>query len=133
MISYLHTKDFEAEDLQELFLSVQWSSGKYPDRLQLAMKGSHSVISAWDGAKLVGLVNALSDGIMTAYFHYLLVRPEYHGQGIGQALLKRIVYEYRDVARKVLVAYDAEVGFYQKCGFTIGEGKTPMFITFLTT
>jgi hypothetical protein len=76
-IKYSAIKDFDKDKLQELFLSVQWSSGNYPDQLQIAMRNSHSVVSAWDDNKLVGLMNAISDGILTAYFHYLFVSPEY--------------------------------------------------------
>jgi GNAT superfamily N-acetyltransferase len=132
-IQYANTKEFDKTQLQNLFLSVQWSSGNYPDQLQIAMRNSDKVISAWDGDKLVGLVNALSDGIMTAYFHYLLVRPEYQSKGIGEQLMSRILNNYKDYARKVLIAYDKEIPFYQKCGFEIGQDKTPMFVTCLTT
>ena len=38
-----------------------------------------------------------------------------------------------DHARKVLIAYDAEAGFYEYCGFEPGTGKTPMFVTYLKT
>ncbi|WP_338049243.1 GNAT family N-acetyltransferase [Paenibacillus wynnii] len=48
-----------------------------------AIEGSHSVVAAWDGDKLVGLVNALSDGVVTVYFHYMLIHPSYQGVGIG--------------------------------------------------
>ena len=40
---------------------------------------------------------------------------------------------YESYARKVLIAYDAEVSFYETCGFELGEGSTPMFVTHLTT
>ncbi|MCL2299275.1 MAG: GNAT family N-acetyltransferase, partial [Firmicutes bacterium] len=80
MITYLDTHDFTPQALQELFLSVEWSSGHYPDRLALAMKNFETVYSAWDGGRLVGLICAMDDGVMTAYVHYLLVRPEYQGQ-----------------------------------------------------
>lgn len=133
MIGYSNTKEFEKKQLQDLFLSVQWSSGDHPDQLQIALENSDKVISAWDGDHLVGLVNALSDGIMSAYFHYLLVRPEYQSRGIGKHLLLSILNEYRDFARKILIAYNERVSFYQKCGFEIGAGKSPMFITCLTT
>ena len=131
-IVYIKTKDFNSEQLQSLFLSVEWSSGNYPDKLVVAMKNAHSVYSAWNGDKLVGLINCLSDGIMTAYFHYLLVRPEYQDKGIGKKLVELMLLEYQDYARKVLVAYDSEIGFYKKCGFDVGKG-TPMVITYLTT
>ncbi len=132
-ISFSFQKDFDRKQLQNLFLSVQWSSGKYPDDLVIAMKNSHRVVSAWDGENLVGLINSLSDGIMTVYFHYLLVRPEYQSKGIGRQLVANILSEYEDYARKVLIAYDEEIEFYKKCGFEVGIGKSPMFITYLNT
>ena len=132
-IEYKTTKDFTEKELETLFLSVGWSSGKYPDRLKIAMQNSDMVISAWDGDKLIGLMNALSDKIMTAYFHYLLVMPEYHAQGIGKTLVDKMLAHYETYARKVLIAYNAEVDFYKKCGFEAHADKTPMFITFLTT
>jgi len=51
----------------------------------------------------------------------------------GRQLVSTMLEEYRDYARKVLVAYDAEIDFYQRCGFEIGTGKTPMFVTYLAT
>jgi ribosomal protein S18 acetylase RimI-like enzyme len=132
-ITYKDIKNFEESQLEKLFLSVNWSSGKYPDKLKIAMENSSSVYSAWDGERLVGLINVLSDGIMTAYIHYLLVDPEYHGKGIGQELINRCLQEYKNFARIVLIAYNERIDFYKKMGFEIGEGKTPMFITYLTT
>ncbi len=133
MIEFKTIKDFTEKELEALFLSVKWSSGKYPDELKIAMNNSDTVISAWDGTKLIGLMNALSDKIMTAYFHYLLVMPEYHSQGIGKTLVNKMLAHYESYARKVLIAYNTEVDFYKKCGFTPHDDKTPMFITFLTT
>lgn len=127
MIEYRNIRDFDAVELSELFLSVGWTSGNYPDKLQQAMLNSHSVISAWDGDKLVGLMNCLSDGVMTAYFHYLLVRPEYQGQGIGRKLVQMMFDQYSDCMRKVLIAYDNQAGFYEKCGFISGTGTVSMF------
>lgn len=132
-IRYSETKEFRASDLQTLFLSVQWSSGNFPEPLRVAMANSHRVVSAWDGERLVGLMNALSDTTMTAYFHYLLVHPEYHDQGIGRALVANMLQFYQDFPRKVLIAYEGEVEFYKHCGFEVGEGKIPLFVTTLTT
>lgn len=41
--------------------------------------------------------------------------------------------EYKDFARKAVIAYDSEVEFYKKCGFEVGEDKSPMFVTYLKT
>lgn len=122
VIKYKKIKDFTEKELQNLFLAVNWDSGNYPDKLKKAIKNSHRVYSAWDfdedngQEKLVGLINSLSDGVMTAYFHYLLVMPE-----------------YQDFARLIVIAYDSEVEFYKKSGFELGEDKSPMFVTYLKT
>ena len=133
MIDYKDEKDFTPEELKTLFLSVNWSSGNYPEKLVIAMKNSDQVITAWDGTKLIGLINSISDKIMTVYFHYLLVMPEYHSQGIGKTLVDKMLALYQDYARKAVIAYNSEVEFYEKCGFEQHSDKTPMFITFLTT
>ena len=132
-ITYKDTKTFEPKDLQDLFLSVEWSSGHYPEKLVVAMKNSASVFTAWSNEKLAGLINALDDGIMTAYVHYLLINPDYQGKGIGKELVRLIVEKYKDYLRIVLIAYNKEVDFYKQCGFETGEEKTSMFITSLWT
>lgn len=132
-IQYKTIKDFSKEELEDLFLSVNWSSGSYPEKLVIAMRNSSSVFSAWDDDKLVGLINVLDDGIMTAYVHYLLVMPEYQHIGIGKKLLKMVSENYKNYLRILLIAYDKEIDFYKHCGFEAGEGKTPMFITSLWT
>lgn len=48
-ITYQETKDFTVAELERLFLSVGWDSGRYPDQLKRGMKNSSQVISAWDG------------------------------------------------------------------------------------
>lgn len=62
-IQYKTTKEFSENALKDLFLSVNWSSGNYPEKLVIAMENSSSVFTAWDGEKLVGLINVLDDGI----------------------------------------------------------------------
>jgi ribosomal protein S18 acetylase RimI-like enzyme len=126
-ILYSIVKEIDPAQLGELFLSVKWISGKYPDKLAQAMANSHSVITAWDGDNLVGLMNCLSDGVMTAYFHYLLVRPVYQGQGIGRTLVQMMFDRYSNCLRKVLIADKAQVGFYEKCGFEAGTGTMALF------
>ncbi len=132
-ITFCTTHDFTKEQLESLFLSVEWSSGHFADKLVIAMKGFKKVISAWDKDKLVGLICVMDDGIMNAYIHYLLVRPEYQKTGIGKELIKRTKDIYKDYLRLVLIAYDKERGFYEHCGFCKMVGDSPMGITSLWT
>ena len=132
-ITYKNTHHFSKRELEELFLSVEWSSGHFPEKLVIAMKNFDTVYSAWDGDRLVGLVSVMDDGIMNAYVHYLLVHPDYQLKGIGRQLVERVKNHYKDYMRIVVVAYDDELKFYEYCGFEKSEDSSPMFITKLWT
>ena len=133
MINYYDKHEFKKEELERLFLSVKWSSGHFPDKLVIAMKNFKTVYSAYDNDKLVGLICAMDDGIMTSYIHYLLVDPEYQKLGIGKRLVEMMKEYYKDYLRIVLVAYNKELGFYEHMGFKKAEDDSAMFITSLWT
>lgn len=132
-IDYKDIKHFTAQELQDLFLSVEWSSGHFPDKLVIAMKNFASVFTAWAGDKLIGLISTMDDGVMNAYVHYLLVNPEYQAMGIGKKLVSMVNDYYKDYLRIVLIAYDNGIEFYKHCGFEPAKEKTAMFITSLWT
>ena len=133
MIEYKTVKEFTKEELQRLFLSVEWSSGHFPEKLVLAMKGFSSVFSAYDGDKLIGMACAMDDGVMNAYLHYLLVDPAYQGQGVGRQLVAMVKQKYKDYLRIAVIGYDAELSFYENCGFVKSKEASPLFITSLWT
>lgn len=117
-IEYKKTKVFTAAELQRLFLSVEWESGNYPEKLVRAMQNSSHVISAWDGNKLVGLVRALDDGETVAFLHYLLVDPEYQGLHIGDELMKQIMSCFESLLYvKVMPSDPKTITFYERYGF----------------
>lgn len=130
-INYSWTKDFSTENLEKLFLSVGWESGNHPEKLRKALFNSHRVYSAWDGCTLVGLINSMTDTALTAYFQYLLVKPEYQGTGIGKTLTKDMLDIYADIPRKILISMEDKVDFYTGCGFVQQKDKAPMFLSSL--
>ena len=133
MIEYRDTHDFAKEELERLFLSVNWSSGHFPDKLVAAMKNYETVFTAWDNDALVGLICAMDDGIMNAYVHYLLVDPAFQRRGIGRRLVDMVKDKYKDYMRVVVVAYDDELHFYENCGFEKKADASAMCITSLWT
>lgn len=132
-IEYKDIHNFECEELERLFLSVEWSSGHFPEKLVIAMRNYKTVYSAWDGNRLVGMICVMDDGVMNAYVHYLLVDPEYQGQTIGRTLVDMVKQKYNDYMRIVVVAYDKEMHFYEACGFEKSQDASPMCITSLWT
>ncbi len=131
-IEYKDTKDFTEKEVEELFLSVGWLSGKYPSRLMKALKSSSLVVTAWDGNKLVGLIRALDDGEMVVFLHYLLVQPDYQGNGIAARLLDIIKEKYKDFLYiNIMPDERKNIIFYQKHGFALLENGAAMQIRHL--
>lgn len=127
MITYRETKEFTGDEIEQLFLSVGWESGKYPEKIVKGLAASSNVISAWDGERLVGLVRGLDDGETVAFLHYLLVDPAYQGMHIGGELMERIMEKYRDFLHvKVMPSSKKTVEFYRKYGFEVYENYTAM-------
>lgn len=127
MLKFTEDKIFTKEQVQELFLSVGWISGEYPDRLYKALLHSSTVLTAWDEDRLIGLIRVLDDTEMLAQIHYVLVRPDYQGQGIAGKMLKYIKEKYKDFFYlEVMPAEKKNVPFYEKHGFCLMEDGAAM-------
>lgn len=123
-IHYTDTKIFSEIDLQELFQSVHWVSANYPRRLKKALDHCETVYTAWHRNRLVGLVNAIDDGELTAYVHYLCVHPEYQGHGIGKELLHKIKKKYKTFLYIILIAENQPlIEYYKQNEFKYLDGR----------
>lgn len=127
-ITYSETRDIPLDDLLRLYSAVEWSSANKPNELRDALMNSHALLTAWDGARLVGLGNAISDGHLVVYYPHLLVDPEYQGNGIGSELMRRLKAIYEGFHQHVLIADGRAIDFYEKCGFTRAGRTEPMWI-----
>lgn len=122
MLTYTEEKIFTKEQAQALFLSVGWVSGQYPERLYKALMHSSTVLTVWDGEKLVGLTRVLDDTEMLAQIHYVLVHPEYQGHGIAGQMIERIKEKYKHFLYIEGMPEDKNnVPFYEKHGFSLME------------
>lgn len=127
MIEYSEEKIFTVEQVQKLFLSVGWVSGEYPTRLYKALMNSSTVISAWDGDRLVGLIRVLDDSELVAYMHYVLVHPDYHGRGIAGHMVELVKGKYKDYLYIELMPEERKNAvFYEKHGFQIMQDGVAM-------
>lgn len=122
MLQYTEEKIFTQDQVQQLFLSVGWVSGQYPQRLYKALMHSSTVLTVWDGGELVGLTRVLDDSEMLAQVHYVLVRPDHQGLGIAGAMIEHIKEKYKNYLYIEGMPEDkANVPFYVKHGFTVME------------
>lgn len=122
MLKFTEEKIFTQDQVQQLFLSVGWVSGQYPQRLYKALMHSSTVLTVWDDEKLVGLARALDDSEMLAQIHYVLVHPDYQGQKIAGRMIEYIKEKYKDFMYIEGMPEDKNnVPFYVKHGFSVME------------
>ena len=107
---------------KKLFLSVNWISGNYPERLYKALMHSSTVLTVWDDEKLVGITRVLDDTEMLAQVHYVIVHPDYQGKGIAGQMIEYIKEKYKNFLYIEGMPEDKKnVPFYVKHGFSVME------------
>ena len=121
-------RDIDLEKIIDLYKANKWSSADKPTELYNALTNSHSLFSAWDNDKLVGIGNAISDGYLVVYYPHLLVHPDYQGQGIGHMIVEKMQEKYGQFHMQMLTADGKAIDFYQKVGFTRAGHTEPMWI-----
>ncbi|MEO1418402.1 MAG: GNAT family N-acetyltransferase [Bacteroidota bacterium] len=122
------TRDISLQSILDLYQANEWSAAEKPTQLYQALMHSHSLVSAWVGAELVGLGNAISDGHLVVYYPHLLVHPSYHGRGIGRMIMDQMQETYGAFHMQILTADGKAIDFYQKVGFERAGETEPMWI-----
>lgn len=92
MIEYSFSADgVPAKQLEGFF--VGWPNPPSPETLLRILKQSSEIVLATDteSGRVIGFVNAISDGVLAAYLPLLEVLPEYQHRGIGSKLVKMIL------------------------------------------
>jgi len=121
-------RDLNADDILQLYQANKWSAAEKPELLMKALLNSHSLVTAWDGAILVGLGNAISDGYLVVYYPHLLVLPSYQGKGVGRLIMDKMQEIYKSFHMQMLTADGKAIDFYKKNGFERAGQTEPMWI-----
>ena len=95
---------------------VGWPTPPSPVQHWALLRGSTHIVLALDGDKVVGFINALSDGVLSAYIPLLEVRPEYQGTGVGSELVRRALDAIGDLYMIDLVCDENLMPFYERFG-----------------
>ncbi len=128
MIIFSETRDIKIEQILPIYEANSWSSAQKPQLLHQALLNSDYLVSAWDGNRLIGIGNAISDGFLVVYYPHLLVHPDYHGKGVGKKMIEMMKQRYEGFHMQVLVADAKTISFYEKCGFVRAGKSEPMWI-----
>lgn len=91
------------------------------ERMRQMLAGANLVVSAWDGARLVGIARSLSDFSFATYVADMAVDVDYQRRGIGRELLRR-TQQAGGKASLFLFAAPKAVDYYPRVGFKTGSG-----------
>ena len=120
MISVRKQDVVKLEDVLHLYQAVGWTNyTNQPQMLEQALPHSLAVYLAFDGEKIVGLIRLVGDGFSSVFVQDLIVLPIYQRQGIGSALMKQALGDFKGAYQVQLVTEETErtLGFYRSMGF----------------
>ena len=120
MITIRKQEIVKLEDVLHLYQAVGWTNyTNQPQMLAQALSHSLVIYLALDGDAVVGLIRLVGDGFSSVFVQDLIVLPSYQRQGIGSALMKEALEDYKDAYQVQLVTEQTEknVGFYRSIGF----------------
>lgn len=120
MISYRTGNDLDLDAVIDLYRASTLGQRRPVDdrtRMRKMLQNANLVITAWDGALLVGISRSLTDFSYATYLSDLAVRQSHQRQGIGKELMRR-TQQASAPATIVLLAAPAAEQYYPHVGFT---------------
>ena len=120
MITIKKQEIVKLEDVLHLYQAVGWTNYTHqPQMLEQALSHSLVIYVALDGDAVVGLIRLVGDGFSSVLVQDLIVLPSYQRQGIGSALMKQALEDFKEVYQVQLATEQTEknVGFYRSMGF----------------
>ena len=125
MITYTDT--ITVEDYNNLRASVGWQP-LVPKQAAAGLQGTAFLVAALEGSRTVGMARLICDGGYIAFLADVIVLPDYQGQGIGRAMMERVMTYVRGQMKEgwrvlaALVAAPGKETFYEKFGFMTLHG-----------
>lgn len=120
MITIKKQEIVKLEDVLHLYQAVGWTNYTHqPEMLEQALSHSLAIYVALDGDAVVGLIRLVGDGFSSVLVQDSIVLPSYQRQGIGSALMKQALEDFKEVYQVQLATEQTEknVGFYRSMGF----------------
>jgi ribosomal protein S18 acetylase RimI-like enzyme len=114
----------EPAEAAALYIELGWGTSREYSAARMKRSLAHCdiVVSARNAAgELVGIGRALSDFAIDTKILDLIIAPEYQGQGLGRAMMKKIAA----AAKGTSVYFETEkknFAFAAKCGYTKRSG-----------
>lgn len=121
-VSIKEYRVYDEQEILALYKSVGWTNyTDHPEMLKESYANSLKILGAYNNEELLGIIRVVGDGHSVVFIQDILVFPIYQRQGIGTALLKQILQDYKHVYQKHLLTENSEktISFYRSLGFVL--------------
>jgi len=107
--------------------NTSWAQGRSYKDLKRMLHASASVVSLWQGKRLVGFGRASSDCVFRAVLWDVVISVDLQGQGLGRQLVQTMLNtpQLTSVKRVYLMTTNG-AGFYLQLGFERVENQVLM-------
>ena len=116
-MNFEHNETVSAKAIADLREAVGWN--RMENEYGSPLLKSYYHIAVYDGEKMVGYIDCVSNRVTDAYIQDLMVHPGYQGKGLGTELMNRMIAHLKGKRIYMIsVVYDESLkGFYGKFGF----------------
>ncbi len=109
-------KDLDWQELSTLYRIAPLGQ-KDPADLKISFSNSMFKCFVYHAGKLIAAGRALADGKDCSYICDIAVHPDYQGQGVGKAVVSKLVALSKGHKKIILYAAIGKGSFYRKLGF----------------
>lgn len=101
-----------------------WPNPPAPETHLRMLHGSSHVVLARDAetSQVIGYINAVSDGVHSAFIPQLEVLPEFRGHGVGSELVRRMLDQLSGFYSIDLLCDEDVQPFYERLGMRRATG-----------
>ena len=109
MITIKKQEIVKLEDVLHLYQAVGWTNYTHqPEMLEQALSHSLAIYVVLDDDTVVGLIRLVGDGFSSVLVQDLIVLPIYQRQGIGSALMKEVLEDFKEAYQVQLATEETE-------------------------
>ncbi|MFH2108252.1 MAG: GNAT family N-acetyltransferase [Chrysiogenia bacterium] len=125
----------DRQAVKNLYQQAGWweENDESPDGcawIDTLVRKSFCFVGAFSGGEMIGMGRAVSDSVSDAYIQDVVVLKKFRGRGIGAAIIQKIIccLKTSRIGWIGLIAEPGTQAFYQRLGFALLEGYTPMLL-----
>ncbi|NJM97569.1 MAG: GNAT family N-acetyltransferase [Phormidesmis sp. RL_2_1] len=121
-VQFRYTENFGASEIAQLCqlfkMAAFWAKDREPEAMAEAIAHSHPVVTAWDGAQMIGFARATSDGVFRATIWDVVIHPDYQGAGLGRRLVETLIaHPHMSRVERTYLMTTHQQKFYERIGF----------------